>query len=825
MDLHALQTDYMLREYKIVQLLGEGGFGLTYLAFDTHLEKHVAIKEYLPSEHAVRTQDSQVAAKSDSAKEVYQWGLNAFINEAKTLAKFEHPNIVRVYRFFEANGTAYIVMEYCQGGCLTDRVNKNQPMDISTLKNIIAPIVEGLQQVHEHGILHRDIKPDNIVFKKDGSPVLIDFGAARQAMGDKSRKLTTIITPGYAPLEQYTSDGSIGPWSDIYSLAAVSYLCLTGQKPADIMNRLNEDTVKPLDTGAESHPFLSAIDHGLALQVDDRPQSLAQWSLKWHEVSATSDKMTSIQPIYAHKDQELDTESISSRPISVRKNHESNSKTVVNTLDLSTQKNNHSGKKLILLLIIIGALLFIFDWSLNDRQIYHGIVKHMPAFQKDHSQAKASPELILKTQKALASIGYEVAETGILDEQTIIHIKDFEQNNNWLITGQIDEQLLVHLHNHHQKLHDQAWQAVQAEPTAQSYQQYISNYPKGTFIKQAHLELQKLKNQQQISLQNRQKSKEQEQSNKRLAEIAQAKKQLVSDIQAELIRLKFTQLNQNGEMDSITKNAITEYQKATHSETTGLPTKTLLFKLKAEQKWPGRMPGETTQSCDTCPVMVVIPSGQFMMGSENGTENEKPVHAVNIKEFMLSQTEVTFQQWDECIAQGDCQHKPDDQQTGRKDQAVMRVNWHDIQQYLSWINKKTGKRYRLPTESEWEYAARAGTTTAYPWGDAVGINNANCSGCQAHSMNTINQIKNFKANAFGLYDMHGNVWEWTQDCWHPNYLGAPSDNQAWEPNGCNQFVVRGGSGGNPPKDIRSAARGAMAADKRLNSLGFRIALD
>ncbi len=821
MDLHVLQADYMLREYKIVQLLGEGGFGLTYLAFDTHLEKHVAIKEYLPSEHAVRTQDSQVAAKSGTAKDVYQWGLNAFLNEAKTLAKFEHPNIVRVYRFFETNGTAYIVMEYCQGGCLTDRVKKNQPMDISILKNIIAPIVQGLRQVHEHGILHRDIKPDNIVFRKDGSPVLIDFGAARQAMGDKSRKLTTIITPGYAPLEQYTSDGVIGPWSDIYSLAAVSYLCLTGQKPADIMNRLNEDTVKSLDTGPESDPFLSAIDSGLALQVDDRPQSLAQWSKKWHDAPSIADKIASTQPIYAKKNVDLNHETINSRPISVRKSHEQNSKTVVNTLDLSAQEKSNWGKRAFILLVIFGVCLFIFDWSFNDKKIYKLIAVQLHALQKNQTQKKTSIELVLKTQQALAHVGYEITQTGIPDQQTIDHIKDFEQNNDWLITGEINEKLLIHLQNHYQKQHDLAWQSAQKKQTQESYKQYINNYPEGQFIQQAQSKLEVLNNQKQ----NEQKRKEQDENSKRLEEIALAKKQLVSNIQSELIRLKFSQLNANGQIDAMTTDAIMDYQKAKQSKINGLPTKTLLFQLKSEQKWPGKMPGETIQSCDTCPVMVVVPSGQFMMGSETGRDNEKPVHLVNIKEFMISQTEVTFQQWDECYAQGGCEHRPDDEQTGRNQQAVMRVNWYDAQQYLSWINKKTAQKYRLPTESEWEYAARAGSTTAYPWGDDVGVNRANCSGCQVQNMSIMNQVENFAANAFGLYDMHGNVWEWTQDCWHPNYLGAPSDNQAWEPNGCDQFVVRGGSGGNPPEEIRSAARGAMAAGKRLNSLGFRIASD
>jgi len=156
----------------------------------------------------------------------------------------------------------------------------------------------------------------------------------------------------------------------------------------------------------------------------------------------------------------------------------------------------------------------------------------------------------------------------------------------------------------------------------------------------------------------------------------------------------------------------------------------------------------------------------------------------------------------------------------------MLINWHDAQEFINWINKKTKKNYRLPSESEWEYAARAGSATAYSWGDEIGTNNASCNGCnEGDDESIINQVKKHPANAYGLYDMHGNVWEWIADCWHPNYSGAPSDNQAWEPNGCKRFVVRGGSGGNIPTDLRSSNRAVMDSDQRLNSLGFRIALD
>jgi len=281
MALHALNPGTLLSEYRIIKLLGEGGFGLTYLALDTHLDKNVAIKEYMPSDFAVRQEGNTISPKSAGSQNDYDWGLKAFINEAKILAKFDDINIVRVNRFFEANGTAYLVMEYCEGGCLSDRFSPEKPMQEVQVQEFLGPIMNGLQLVHEAGVLHRDIKPDNIMFRSDGTPVLIDFGAARQAIGAKSRSITTIVTAGYAPIEQYSTKGKIGPWTDIYALAAVAYACLTGTRPEDATDRIIDDTVEPLVSNANDSNFLKALDVGLEVKPEERPQDLGTWYNSW----------------------------------------------------------------------------------------------------------------------------------------------------------------------------------------------------------------------------------------------------------------------------------------------------------------------------------------------------------------------------------------------------------------------------------------------------------------------------------------------------------------------------------------------------------------
>lgn len=291
MDLHALQPGYQLQEYRIEKLIGEGGFGLTYLAFDTHLEIRVAIKEYMPSDFALRKDQTIIVPKSISSKNMYEWGLNAFYEEAKMLAKFQSLNVVRVLRFFKENGTAYLVMEYCEGGTLYDRIGSKDEVDEdktliimshTKVRKLISAIVEGLIEVHNQGVLHRDIKPQNIMFRKDGTPVLIDFGAARQALSEKTRSLTSILTPGYAPIEQYSSKGKLGPWSDIYALGAVAFHCLTGNKPVDVTDRVLEDhQAKLVSLMPDACAFIGSVDWAMELKKENRPQSLVEWQARW----------------------------------------------------------------------------------------------------------------------------------------------------------------------------------------------------------------------------------------------------------------------------------------------------------------------------------------------------------------------------------------------------------------------------------------------------------------------------------------------------------------------------------------------------------------
>jgi serine/threonine protein kinase len=277
---NALQIGSMLLEYRLESVLGVGGFGMTYLGWDTHLEKHVAIKEYLPAELAVRALDGSVVPITTEFKHNYTWGLERFILEARTLAKFSHPHIVRVNRYFEANSTGYMVMDYEKGLSLNQILKSGDRPDEARLKGILMPLLDGLQAVHATGFLHRDIKPSNIFVRDGGSPVLIDFGASRQAIGGATKSLTSVLTPGYAPIEQYSGDGNQGPWSDVYAMAGVLYRAFVNDNPPDAVSRLRNDTVPAKLAalrGRVSEPMLRALEWALRLDEKQRPQSVQEW--------------------------------------------------------------------------------------------------------------------------------------------------------------------------------------------------------------------------------------------------------------------------------------------------------------------------------------------------------------------------------------------------------------------------------------------------------------------------------------------------------------------------------------------------------------------
>ena len=288
-NLHCLPVGTVIADFEIIGLVGEGGFGIVYLARDPALDRIVALKEFMPAAFAVRVDGIRVAVRVARDQPTYQAGLRSFINEARMLAKFSHPALVEVYRFWESNGTAYMAMQFYPGETLKQRLTKGETKFSERLiAQVMAPIFDALTMLHREQVFHRDIAPDNIIFSDDRS-VLLDFGAARRIIGDGTQALTTILKPGYAPIEQYVDDGTMrqGPWTDVYALGGVLYYLATGKVPPQSVSRLVSDplpTVNEVTSDAFSPAFSKAVAKAMAVRVDNRLQSVKELSdmLGWN---------------------------------------------------------------------------------------------------------------------------------------------------------------------------------------------------------------------------------------------------------------------------------------------------------------------------------------------------------------------------------------------------------------------------------------------------------------------------------------------------------------------------------------------------------------
>lgn len=281
-----LPIGHRLGEFELDSVLGIGGFGIVYRAFDRTLQRAVAVKEYMPSLLARRGGDFTVCLRADRFAQAFDSGRAAFLNEARLLAQFDHPDLVKVLQFWQSHGTAYMVMPFYEGQTLKQRAATHTSMSEAELMSLLAALLGALDTLHRAQCFHRDISLDNVLIRSDGKPVLLDFGAARKSIGDAVDETSVMLKPGYAPIEQYTDDPAFvqGPWTDIYSLGALVHAMIVGEPPAAAVVRSIQDTWQPLASrefsGRErySRTFLAAIDHALQLRIADRPDSAAAFA-------------------------------------------------------------------------------------------------------------------------------------------------------------------------------------------------------------------------------------------------------------------------------------------------------------------------------------------------------------------------------------------------------------------------------------------------------------------------------------------------------------------------------------------------------------------
>ncbi|NUU67684.1 serine/threonine protein kinase [Enterobacteriaceae bacterium BIT-l23] len=298
----ALPPGYRFNEFEIEEVIGGGGFGIVYRAKDHQLERTIAIKEFMPATLAMRGEDMRLVLRSQRFGKAFQAGLNSFIQEARLLARFNHPNLLHVLRFWVQNDTAYMGTVFYSGTTLS-RLREQHPeqIDEAWIRRTLPMLLGAVKTIHDEGCLHRDISLDNIQIQDNGLPVLLDFGSARRSIGNVSDETETMLRPGFAPIEQYTDDNESeqGPWTDIYALGAVLHTLIVGAPPPVSVVRSIQDSYQPLaELRPEGYslPLLQAVDRALALHIEDRPRSVDEFAALIDMTVADVEEVASVKP-------------------------------------------------------------------------------------------------------------------------------------------------------------------------------------------------------------------------------------------------------------------------------------------------------------------------------------------------------------------------------------------------------------------------------------------------------------------------------------------------------------------------------------------------
>ena len=891
---NALPPGTRFEEYRLDAVLGAGGFGITYRAYDANLDKFVAIKEYLPVEFATRTAVSTVVPHSDADAQDYHWGLTRFLDEARTLARFDHPHLNKVYRFFESNGTAYMVLEYVQGETLADKLTRERQLPEESLQRLLDEVLSGLAVMHDAGYVHRDIKPGNLMLREeDGSAVILDFGAARQAVGHRSKAITSILTPGYAPVEQY--DGKVdrvGAWTDMYALGMVAYRCISGIGDSELPDAVarmlaqsrGEAVLLPAVEAGEGRynaKLLEAIDWAMEVDEGDRPQTVDAWR---QALSGGGRRQSPAKPV--------------SKPATQRTGG-------TTTIDAGMRWSTIALTAMVVALLGVGgwwAWQHYPDWvgqalvdtpaapertALTDekavppdttetREIIVGTID-TPAPDKAEDEQPISRESALAPQEAEVERLLAAAEADLKARR----LTSPAGNNAWdrykkvLELEPANPDAIRGMERVIETYMELVSTAVEQEDfgQAESYLERIRDlHPDSPSLLMGRMQLEDARQARADRLAEQGRQRQADLERQRIAEAVKthwksfdsalaianlneaadilnqirtlnpeepelaAGEQRLEALRAELERQRaeairahwavFDAAIQVEDLDKAT-DILTQIREL-NPEEPGLTTGEQRLEATQVELEHKRQEAEEKLR-QLAGEIVTIPGGTYRMGdlSGDGDEDARPVHSVRVTAFRMGKHEVTFAQWDTCVADGGCDgYTPDDEGWGRGNRPVINLSWDDVQGFIDWLNSKTGGNFRLPTEAEWEYAARAGNTTLYSWGNSIGHNRANCDGCGSRwDDDRTAPVGSFSANAWGLHDMHGNVWEWVHDCWNDSYAGAPSDGRAWVSGDCTRRVLRGGSWYVYPERLHSASRTSNTRLSRNAYRGFRLAQD
>ncbi|MGX5174001.1 SUMF1/EgtB/PvdO family nonheme iron enzyme [Aliikangiella sp. IMCC44653] len=786
--------------YTIEEQIGAGGMGAVFRAVDGNTQQQVAIKMMLPT-----------LVKNKRAQE-------RFMDEARISQQLSHPNIVNVYDVQQDGDNFFLTMELLEGQDLRSYMqnlkNTRQPYEVDDALELITKVCEALQYAHEYTV-HRDIKPENIWLCSDGKIKVMDFGLARlQSASQRSASGAVLGTAYYMAPEQIKGLDNIDGRADQFAIGVMLYEMLSGDVPTgrvESLHLLNKSISKKLS---------QTVDKLLSNKPEQRFSDMNEL------ITALKDKAKRGTSLPSFNFAKL-------------------------------------GIPAVILIAILGIGGLISTGSLdNVIEALKPIDKELVAKQKAEV-AKLQGEI--KTYKKRLDNGQRNLKSEVRDaernnDSNLKYLQSWQQlTDDYLFEGSSITELEGKLSMGESLLRQDSQESIKQATTTMTqvrdgYKTLWDEFNAAeTLLKAEEAALrakqtwQQRKGEYDLNDSNyvtqANTSANNAKSNQRAGELVKAKQNwqqaksdwqsAYSNAEAQVAQIERARANEKERIAAEKKRQRIAAEKqrqriAAEKKRQRIAAEKKRQRIAAEKK---RQRIKKAVEAAKRIKMVSIPAGSFQMGCVSGQgcrSNEKPVHTVSINAFKMSETEVTFAQWDACVAAGGCSYKPDDKGSGRGNRPVIHVSYNDItQQFIPWLNKVTGNTYRLPTEAEWEYAARAGSSTQYSWGNSIRCSQArygNNKGDCGNDRKTA-PVKSFSANAFGLYDMHGNVWEWTQDCYNNTYHGAPSNGRAWTSGDCARRVLRGGSWSNYTGTLRAATRHDFDRTFRYYGSGFRLAQD
>jgi formylglycine-generating enzyme required for sulfatase activity/serine/threonine protein kinase len=799
----ALTPGFIVDNLRVDRVLGQGAFGITYLVTDELLGKSFALKEYVPRELVRRADDGRLLPIDDESAALFATGLDHFLQEGRTVAPLEHPNLVKVFRCFEANGSAYLLMPYYRGEALHKLLRRSGTLSADEAIALVMPLLNALEYMHRRDVIHQDIKPANIYITENGEPILLDFGAAGQRLEANSSLRWRLGSEGYAAAEQSDARGEIGPWTDIYALAATLYRSISGRVPpaASLRQQALEarqpDLLTPIEElvpGDEFAGLFEAIRRGLAVQPKERPKDVRSW-----------------RPLF--------TVSRPERPAAAREvppNVEQEGREWLPIILLS-----------LLLLAVAAATVYLFTDAGDEREADTAGDTTTPTSEQTEPPSFVSGEERARWEAALEADTPYAYQLFMQDFPKSIHRPKAQM--------QLDAQ------------DEKAWQRALEEGTRSAIEAHLEAFPGGLHQADAQIALRQFDEQEAEAERQRQEAEQRDHeawASARAARTIAAIDRYLGDWPGglhgdearQLRRVLNDEANEERAYAAAQKlNTIAAFQAYIDAFPNGSRVANALERIDDLTLRPGK----TFRDCADCPTMVVVPAGSFWQGSEDDSpwalSKEKPRRMVTFSEpFAVGVFEITMKQWDGCVADGGCSERPPDNGWGRDNRPVIMVSWNDAQEFVNWINRKTGQSYRLPSESEWEYFARAGEEgewigggpeSACLYGNIAGAETGlrwEHPDCSDQAVLETLPVGSLKPNAFGIYDVIGNVAEWTLDCMNLSYLDAPADGNGWGRGICSSRMTRGGSWFTGTREIRLPARFNLKTGDRNDFTGFRL---